>query len=70
MDHTAMAEDYLKRDIPVIVTDAMNNWPAKEKFNVQFLAEVCITVSVGCVVLELSLPTMRTFRMRRKLDMD
>ena len=35
-----MAEDYLKRDIPVIVTDAMLDWPAKELFTVNFIHQV------------------------------
>ena len=40
IDHSIMAEDYLKRDIPVIVTDGMEDWPAREIFNVHFLNEV------------------------------
>ncbi len=40
MDHAVMAEDYLKRDIPVIITDAMMDWEASDKFNVQFLHQV------------------------------
>ena len=35
-----MTEDYLKPEIPVIVTDAMTDWPAVLKFSVTFLDEV------------------------------
>ena len=37
-----MAEDYLKRDIPVVVTDAMEGWPVFEKFSFQLLYEVML----------------------------
>ncbi len=40
VDPAAFEDDFLKRDIPVIVTDGVGNWSAQEKFNVHFLAEV------------------------------
>lgn len=44
LSQTVMAEDFLKRDIPVIVTDAMDDWPARELFTVDFIHQVCIPV--------------------------
>ena len=46
MSHSVMSESYLKQYTPVIVTDAMENWKAMEKFNIKFLDEVRNT-SVG-----------------------
>ncbi len=40
VSHSVISEDYLKRDIPVIVTDGLDNWPAMDKFNIHFLNEV------------------------------
>ena len=37
-----LSEDYLKQDIPVIVTDVMEDWPATDKFNMHFINDVCI----------------------------
>ncbi len=42
MDHSVMAEDFLKRDNPVNVTDGMTDWEASDKFNVQFLHQVIL----------------------------
>ena len=38
--HIVMTEDYLYRDRPVIVTDALIGWEASRKFNLHFLNEV------------------------------
>ncbi|XP_074648060.1 uncharacterized protein LOC141903714 [Tubulanus polymorphus] len=35
-----MNEQYLRRDTPVIVTDAMSQWPAMKKFDIQELARL------------------------------
>ena len=38
----ANVSDYLKRDYPIIVTDAMDTWPALQMFSVAFIADVCM----------------------------
>ncbi|ELT94683.1 hypothetical protein CAPTEDRAFT_93822 [Capitella teleta] len=35
-----MAEDFLKRDVPVIVTDAMEHWPARDIFTIEFINQL------------------------------
>ncbi len=35
-----IADDYLFSNVPVIVTDAMNDWDALNKFDINFLTEV------------------------------
>ena len=40
MSHALMLEDYLKRDIPVIITDSMEEWDAMQRFNIPFLNTV------------------------------
>ena len=40
VNHTDFIENYLDLDIPVIVTDAMEDWPAREKFNIPFMYQV------------------------------
>ncbi|CAH1800506.1 unnamed protein product [Owenia fusiformis] len=35
-----MTENFLKRDIPLIVTDAMSDWPARENFSLKYLHEL------------------------------
>ena len=42
-----MTEDHLKPEIPLIVTDAMTDWPAVDKFTVKFLDEVNTNVSLS-----------------------
>ena len=38
--HEDIAQEYLLQDIPVIVGDATDSWPAKDKFNVDGILEV------------------------------
>lgn len=40
MSHRVVAEDFLKRDIPFIVTDGMDDWPALRKFTIKFLDQL------------------------------
>ena len=40
ISHTKMADGYIIRDIPVIVTDGVTNWPAQRLFTLKFLYEV------------------------------
>ena len=40
MSHIIMSDDFLKRDIPVVITDGMDNWEAQQLFDVTFLNEV------------------------------
>ena len=40
VSQSTIADDYLFSNIPVIVTDAMEEWDALEKFDITFLAEV------------------------------
>ena len=35
-----LTEDYLNRDIPIIITDGMDRWLARDLFNMQFLNNV------------------------------
>ena len=35
-----MSEQFLKRNIPVIITDATDEWPARRLFNLNFLHNV------------------------------
>ena len=61
MSHTEFIENYLDLDIPVIVTDAMEDWLANDLFTLKFLYEVnVIKPLMGQVrstqVLTLTLP--------------
>ena len=40
ISQSSIADDYLFSNVPVIVTDAMAEWDALEKFDIHFLAEV------------------------------
>jgi len=40
VSQSTVADDYLFSNVPVIVTDAMGEWDALEKFDIVFLAEV------------------------------
>lgn len=40
VSQSTIADDYLFSNVPVIVTDAMSDWDALEKFEIIFLAEV------------------------------
>ena len=40
VSQSTIADDYLFSNVPVIVTDAMEEWDALEKFDISFLAEV------------------------------
>jgi len=40
VSQSTIADDYLFSNVAVIVTDAMEEWDALEKFDVDFLAEV------------------------------
>jgi len=55
ISHSVISDVYIKRDVPVIVTDATDGWPARRLFSLEFLQKVdCtswFTVSlllVGC----------------------
>ncbi|KAI0226288.1 hypothetical protein LSAT2_023083 [Lamellibrachia satsuma] len=43
LSQAVMADYHLKQEIPVIVTDAMTDWPAMDKFNVKFLDQLYST---------------------------
>lgn len=43
VSHSILMEDYLKRDIPVIITDGMDHWIARDLFNMQFLNNLYAT---------------------------
>ena len=38
--HNTMSNEFLFSNSPVIVTDAVGNWEAVDKFSIEFLAEV------------------------------
>ena len=54
VSQSEMAEDYLKGDIPVIITDAMMDWPAAQSFTIQQLYDLytqhqSLKKSVACM---------------------
>lgn len=40
VSQSSIGDDYLLSNLPVIVTDAMEDWDAMKKFDINFLAEV------------------------------
>jgi hypothetical protein len=46
-----MSDKFLKRDIPVIVTDATNDWPARRLFTLKFLHDVSLCDLNVCLFL-------------------
>ena len=40
ISHAVMTENYLYRDQPIIVTDALIGWEATQKFNIHFFNDV------------------------------
>ncbi|XP_064620957.1 uncharacterized protein LOC135483839 [Lineus longissimus] len=40
ISHVDLMEQYMNRDLPVIITDAIDDWPAMHKFNVTFLEQL------------------------------
>lgn len=45
--HSAMSELYLKGLSPVIVTDAMKDWPERKDINIGYLTEVRIIAGIN-----------------------
>jgi len=46
---------YIKRDVPVIVTDATDSWPARRLFSLEFLHKVQMLTKLSSVVIHLFL---------------
>ena len=52
VSQSTIADDYLFSNVPVIVTDAMEEWDALGKFDIGFLAEVrsdCKKTGKDCI---------------------
>ena len=54
MSQRSVAEDFLKRDVPFIVSDAMDDWPALSKFSISFLNKVAILFLCASVLIPLN----------------
>ena len=39
---TMMADDYITREVPVILQDGLENWKALSMFNIHFLSDVSL----------------------------
>ena len=40
VSHSVISDVYIKRDVPVVVTDATDSWPARRLFSLEFLHKV------------------------------
>ena len=58
ISHDSMTEEYLFYSIPVIVTDAAQDWRATQEFNIDFIKQVRIVWVMEYFVSVLSNPCM------------
>ena len=50
--HSVTSDVYIKRDIPVIITDATETWPARRLFSLEFLHKVALLIISDVQILQ------------------